>query len=286
MQIKITGINGYLGTLISSGLIDRGHQVTGIKRELLYSDIKKLSNVIAGTDVIINLAGVSILKRWTQKNKKLIYDSRITTTSNLVQSINTLPEPERPAKFISASAIGIYEPNKIHNENSTDLERDFVGKVVKDWEDTLKHLPDDIQRNIFRIGLVIGKNAKTIKNLKLPFKFGLGGKIGNGRQAFPFVHEKDVVNAFVWAVEDLSISGTYNLVAPEKITNNEFTRTFAKKLNRPAFIPVPEFVLKIIFGKAASLLLESPEVVPQALSDSGFTFEYPTINSAFSEILA
>jgi uncharacterized protein (TIGR01777 family) len=286
MQIKITGINGYLGTLISAGLVKRGHQVTGITRELLYGDTTKLSRAVAGTDVIINLAGVSILKRWTNKNKKLIYNSRIVTSSNLIKSINELPESDRPAKFLSASAIGIYKPNEIHDEFSTNYETGFVGKVVKDWEDVTDKLPKNIQKNIFRIGLVLGKKAKTIKNLRLPFKLGLGGNIGNGKQAFPFVHEKDVVNAFVWAVEDLGISGTYNLVAPEKITNKDFTKTFAKKVNRPAFIPVPAIVLKVVFGKAASLLLESPEVVPRALADNGFEFEYPTIELAFTEILA
>ena len=102
----------------------------------------------------------------------------------------------------------------------------------------------------------MGKYAKTIKNLLTPFKLGLGGTIGYGKQPFPFIHEKDVINAFFWAVEDLKKDATFNLVAPESITNNDFIKTFAKKINRPAFVPVPEFAIKMILGEAASLLLK------------------------------
>ena len=140
--------------------------------------------------------------------------------------------------------------------------------MVQDWEDCLNGLPDSIQLNIFRIGLVLGKKAKTITNLLTPFKLGLGGKIGSGKQAFPFIHEKDVVQAFISAVEDYEENGTFNLVAPEKISNSQFTKVFAQKLKRPALIPVPSFVLKLIFGEAASLLLNSPIVETKALLNS------------------
>ncbi|MDX1283525.1 MAG: TIGR01777 family oxidoreductase [Draconibacterium sp.] len=285
-SIKITGINGYLGTIISKQLIQRGYNVSGISRKLLYGNAHGLKNQLKGCDVIINMAGASILQRWTQKNRKTIYDSRVETTKNLVKAIHLLPIKDQPKKFISASAIGIYELGKAHNESSTKYETDFVGKVVKDWEDTLNELPESIQKTIFRIGLVLGKEAKTIKNLLPFFKLGLGGPIGLGNQAFPFVHEKDLTNAFIWAVEDSKRNDTFNLVAPEKITNADFTLTLAKKLKIPAFIPVPGFVLRLVFGEAATLLLKSPTVEPKALIDSGFNFEYPTIDSALTEILA
>jgi uncharacterized protein (TIGR01777 family) len=173
-----------------------------------------------------------------------------------------------------------------HDETSTRYETSFVGKVVQDWETTLNKLPDAIQKNIFRIGLVLGKEAKTIKNLLLPFKLGLGGKIGSGKQAFPFIHESDLINAFIWVVEDYKKIGTFNLVAPEKISNADFTKALAKKLNRPAFVSFPHFMLRMIFGEAASLLIESPIVKPKALMDEGFKFVYPTVEAALSEILA
>lgn len=285
LQIKITGINGYLGKLISRELMAKGHNVSGIKRELLYGQVSILRTEVINSDIIINLAGAPILKRWTKKNKKTIYESRIKTTTNLVQAINDMEPEERPKKFISASAIGIYQPGLTHDESSNKYEYGFVGKVVQDWEDCLMKLPDSVQTNIFRIGLVLGKNAKTITNLLLPYKLGLGGKIGSGKQAFPFIHEKDLVHAIVWAVEDLSENKITNLVAPEKITNTVFTKQLAKQLNRPAFIPIPELILKLILGKAASLLLVSPVVEPKTLTEYGFEFQFPTIKSALTDIV-
>ena len=274
-----------MGNLISNELKEKGYAVTGINRKLLYGPIEDLKNEIRNTHVVINLAGVSILKRWTKQNKVLIYDSRIKTTSNLVTAINELNENERPKKMVSASAVGIYKAGQLHSEESKDFDETFVGKLVADWEASLDHLVPGVQKNIFRIGLVLGRKAKTITNLLLPFKLGIGGTIGDGKHPFPFIHEKDLVKAFVWAVEDAEESGTFNLVAPEQITNADFTKAFAKKLRRPAFIPVPAFVLKIIFGEAAVLLLESPAVEPKALKKKGFSFIFPTIETALEDIL-
>jgi uncharacterized protein (TIGR01777 family) len=285
MTIKITGINGYIGQLISKHLQDKGYNVRGIKRQLLYGETKHLKDEIKGCDVIINLAGAPILQRWTNRNKKKIYDSRIECTKNLIRAINDLPAEERPSKFISASAIGIYQSGLFHNENSTNFDNSFVGTVTKDWESALDELPASTQLNVFRIGLVLGKEAKTIKNLITPFKLGLGGKVGSGKQAFPFIHEKDLLDVFVWAIENLNENKIFNLVAPQQITNSEFTQTFARKIKRPAFIPIPRFMIKLILGEASSLLLESPKVTPQNLLDAGYNFMYPTIDAALSEIL-
>ncbi|MCY1723099.1 TIGR01777 family oxidoreductase [Prolixibacteraceae bacterium Z1-6] len=285
MKIKISGINGYLGKLISKKLMEQHHEVSGIDRELLYDPVENLKNEINGCDVIINLAGASILKRWTSKNRQLIYNSRVKTTTNLVTAINMLKPEQQPKQIITASAIGIYKPGIVHDENSTYFSTDFIGKVVADWEDTLNQLPPSVHQTVFRLGMVLGKDAKTITNLLLPFNLRLGGKIGSGNQAFPFIHETDVVNAFLWAVETNRESQTFNLVAPQNISNKDFTRTFANKLNRPAFIAIPAFVIKLILGKASMLLLESPIVNPTVLLDSDFEFQYPTIDSTLTEIL-
>lgn len=285
MKIKITGNRGYLGKLISKRLTTN-HEVTGIKRELLYGSVENLMNEIRGCDVIINLAGAPILTRWTAKNRKLIYDSRIKTSNNIVTAINKLPLEKRPKKFIAVSAIGIYKPGALHTEKSKDFDHGFVGKVVVDWEKALINLPSSIQHTKFRIGLVLGKEAKTITKLLLPFKLGLGGKIGSGKQPFPFIHEKDLVNAFVWALDNSEISNTFNLVAPEQINNKQFTAEMGKQLQRPTFFTVPAFMLKLIFGKAAILLTESPQVSSNKISKAGFTFEYPSIKAALQEILS
>ncbi|WP_297095300.1 TIGR01777 family oxidoreductase [uncultured Draconibacterium sp.] len=285
MKIKLTGSNGYIGGLILTELQKKGHSVSGIKRDLLYGPSTNLQKELRNTDVVINLAGAPILQRWTKKNKATIYKSRVETTHNLVKEIVELPENERPKKVVSASAIGIYKSGYSHTEKSTYFDEGFVGKVVKDWEHELTALPNDVQTIIFRLGIVFGKEAKTIQNMLLPFKLGLGGKIGSGKQAFPFIHEQDVVNAFVWATETLETSDTFNLTAPETISNKEFTHSFASELNRPAFFTVPAFALKLVFGKAASLLTESPEVSSEKLLKAGFHFKYPTIKATLQNII-
>nr|WP_320022401.1 TIGR01777 family oxidoreductase [uncultured Draconibacterium sp.] len=286
MKIKLTGSSGYIGQLISTDLEKKGHIVSGIKRDLLYGPPTNLQQELRNTDVVINLAGAPILQRWTKKNKEIIYNSRVVTTHNLVKAIIEIPKNERPKKVISASAIGIYKSGNSHTEDSLNFDEGFVGKVVKDWEHELTALPGSLPTIIFRLGIVFGKEAQTVQNMLLPFKLGLGGKIGSGQQAFPFIHEQDVVNAFVWATETLKTSDTFNLTAPESISNKEFTRSFARQINRPAFLAIPAFALKLLFGKAAQLLTQSPEVSSKKLLKAGFQFKYPTIKATLQNIIS
>ncbi len=286
IKIKITGASGYIGTELMSQLKNQGFNVSALKRADLYSHTETLSRFISGTDIVINLAGSPILKRWNTTNKKTIYKSRISTTTNLVNAINLLPANQRPKLFITASAIGIYKSGEKHNETSTNFDTGFVGKVVYDWENASKNLNKNVQRVIFRIGLVLGKKSPTIKKMVPVFKFGLGGAIGKGNQPFPFVHINDVVAAFLWAIKNGRIEGTFNLVAPQSISNKDFTIALAKKLSRPVFFKIPEFILKIIYGEASTLLTESPEVIPVQLLKSGFKFNFPTIKSTINNTLA
>lgn len=284
-KIRITGAGGYLGTLLFEELVKHGHEVSGISRSRLFGTPEQLKKDLAGTETLINLAGATILQRWTKKNKTDIYNSRILTTQNVVQAIQQLPENLQPKKFISASAIGIYKNGEYHTEDSYNLDNGFVGKVVKDWEDALNMLPQTIQNVIFRIAPVIGKEAQLIKKLLLPFKFGLGATIGNGKQAFPYIHEKDIVNAFLWAVEEAKQSALYNLASPENITNKEFTNILAKALHRPAIFSIPEFVFKVMFGEAATMITKSPSVSSEKIIQAGFKFTYPELKGAINEII-
>ena len=163
--------------------------------------------------------------------------------------------------------------------------RDFVGSVVDDWEKASENLSPDIRKVIFRIGIVIGKESKTIQSLLPVFKIGLGGKVASGKQPFPFIHINDVTKAIQWAIENSSAKGIYNLVAPENIDNKTFTYALAKTLHRPSVFTVPSFVLKIALGEASSLLLDSPQAYPEHLLDEGFCFSFPNINSALEQIV-
>ncbi|NCB08038.1 MAG: TIGR01777 family protein [Bacteroidia bacterium] len=285
MKIKITGSNGYLGKRISEALKAHGHHVCGIERKFLYGPPELLMKEIEGAEIIINLAGAPILQRWNEKNKQTISESRVKTTQNLVRAIAALPEARQPKKFISASAIGIYQTGVSHDESSTHFDTGFVGQVVSGWEDATAGLPPSVEKIIFRIGLVLGKEAKTITNLLIPFKLGLGAAIGNGQQPFPFIHEKDVARAFLWAVDDYRSGGVFNLVALQTINHKQFTNELARQLHRPAFFKIPVFILKLVLGDASVLLTESPEVVPLNLKEAGFLFLYPDIESALKEII-
>lgn len=284
MKIKISGSSGYLGGIISTELQNNGHQVEGISRNLLYGPEEQLANELKNSDVVIHLAGAPILKRWTTKNKKAILDSRFVTGKNLAHAINLLDTSSRPKKVISASGISIYQAGKIHTESSFDYDRSFLGEVIKNWEQPWRDLTPDVELTTFRMAVVLGKESPTIKTMRLPFKLGVGGKIGNGNQPFPFVHEKDVARAFNWALENSSTNGLYLLAAPHQVNNAEFTRELAKAMKRPAFMRVPAFALKLLYGEASAMIINSPAVHPEKLLKKGFQFKYPTIEQTLDEI--
>lgn len=284
MRIAISGSYGYIAQNLIPGLESANHGITRIPRSEL-GDVDQLTKKLSDVNVVISLAGAPILQRWTTKNKNEIIRSRIDSTKNIVEAINRLPIENRPGLFISASAIGIYSPDKVHTEKSTSFSNDFVAEVVKSWENASDNLNADVRKIIFRIGLILGKEAKTIQNLVPLIKLGLGGKIGNGKQPFPFIHIADAIRAFIWSIENKNARGTYNLVAPENIDNKTFTTTLAKSLNRPAIFTVPKFILKFVLGKASTLLLQSPQVYPERLLNEEFKFNFPDIYSTIEEII-
>ena len=163
MKIIMAGASGFLGSKVSNELEKKGHEVSGISRKFLYGPVEELKNKLEGADVVYFLAGAPVLQRWTQKNKKEIYDSRVVTSRNIVAAIQAMNPENRPQKVVSASAIGIYEPGKTHDESSTDFDTGFLGMVVKDWENEWQKLPGSVQLTIFRIGLALGSGAETIK---------------------------------------------------------------------------------------------------------------------------
>ncbi|MBV5314265.1 MAG: TIGR01777 family oxidoreductase [Prolixibacteraceae bacterium] len=285
MKIAISGANGYIAKNLIVKLKSAGHEIFNISRTTLYNKQLLLEELV-DIDVVIHLAGAPILQKWTEKNKIEILRSRTESTDNIVQVINELPLEKRPHSFISASAVGIYTSNSHHTEYSTNFADDFVGQVVKSWEKSSDQLNKSVRKVIFRIGVVLGKESQTIQNLLPVFKFGLGGKIGSGQQPFPFVHIDDVTSAIFWAIHNSEVHGIYNLVNPENITNLQLTSELSKILHRPNLFTVPEFALKLIYGEAASLLLQAPFVFPERLLKYGFRFKYPDLKSSLAEIIA
>ena len=284
MKVIITGSNGYIGKNLVYRLESEGFECIPAKRMWWSRQIEEISELLADSDIVINLAGAPILKRWTKRNTDEIYNSRILLTQKLVSAIHLLPSAKRPKIFITASAIGIYENGSLHDETSTQYDDGFLGKLVQDWEQVSLTLPGSVRRVVFRTGLVLGKESKTIANMVPLFKIGLGGRISKGKQPFPFIHIDDLVLAFVWAIKNQDASGVFNLVSPQSVTNKQFTTALAKQLRRPAFFIIPAFILRIIYGKASQLLVDSPKVTPVKLIKMGFVFQKPSIEDSLADI--
>lgn len=284
MRIAISGSNGYIAGNLIPVLEAANHTVIRIKRDEL-TDVDKLTTTLADVSAVINLAGAPIFQRWTSQSKNEILKSRVDSAGNITKAINQLPTDQRPKLLISASAVGIYAPDLIHTENSSVFGDGFVSQVVKSWEKAPENLDPEVRRVVFRIGLILGREAKTIKRLLPLYKSGLGGKIGTGKQPFPFIHINDVVSAILWAIENSQAQGIYNLTAPESINNKTFSHTLAKALKRPAFFTVPSFILKIALGETSTLLLNNPQVHPERLLNEGFRFSYPDIDSCIRQIV-
>jgi len=284
MNIAISGITGLVGQALSDHLLTKGHCVTGIGRADFKKDIAFMQEKLSDVDVVIHLAGAPIMKRWTQKWKNTILKSRTETTRKLAEAMNGMERP--PAVFVSASAVGIYDTFEVHDEYSTEYADDFLSKVCQQWEGEAMNVDTNkVRLSIIRLGMVLSTDGGALKKMLLPFKMGVGGKIGNGLQPMPYIHIEDLVRGIEWIIDHDDQKGVFNMVAPQMISNAEFTSALSAVLNRPAFFVVPEFGLRILYGNAAGVLTKGQKVIPHRLPDSGFQFSFPDIRLALSSLL-
>lgn len=276
-----------IGRVVRKELEESGHEVVGLTREMLYDEKGVLlRSALRGCAAVVHLAGAPVLQRWTASARKEIMESRTVTTRHLVEAVNALLPGEKPALFLSASAIGIYRNGEVHDEQSLQYDTHFAAEVTQAWEKASEGLDIHVRRVVFRIGLVLDAHSKLISLLWLPFRMGAGGPIGSGKQPFPFIHLNDLVRAMFWVLENRQAHGIYNLVALERITNRDFARQFGALLHRPALLPVPAFFMRLLYGTAAVMVLESPAVHPARLMSEGFSFRYPSLQWALEEIVA
>lgn len=280
MNIAITGGTGFVGTYVANYLRKEGHKIVLLGRRDLSQTDDNLKGMLDEVEIVINLAGAPIIVRWTKKNKENIYKSRIDTTIKLLNAINT----EKTKLIISASAIGIYTSAGKHTEQQNDYGDDFLARVCMQWEkEALRH-SEKIRTVIFRFGVVLGDGGALKKMLPL-FKVGLGGKIGKGKQAYSWIHIDDLARAIAFVLDNPNSNTTYNLTSPSPSTNREFTKILAAVLKRPAVLSIPEFVLKILYGKGASVLTGGQCVLPQQLLNEGFVFRFPELKNALQDII-
>jgi uncharacterized protein (TIGR01777 family) len=237
--------------------------------------------------VIVNLAGAPLIDaRWTEQRKQLIRTSRIELTEQLVTSIDRMAV--KPELLISGSAVGYYgnQGNAVLTEQSAPYE-DFSSRLCADWEASAKQAGQfGVRVCLIRTGLVIANGGGFLQRMLLPFRLGLGGRLGEGRQWMSWIHRQDWINIALTMIADPTMQGAYNATAPHPVTNAEFTRTLAHCLNRPALLPVPACVLKSLLGEMSELVLGSQRVMPERLLSQGFKFQYGDLAAALNEALS
>ncbi|MBM7653484.1 TIGR01777 family oxidoreductase [Neobacillus cucumis] len=298
MKILIAGGSGFIGRIVTGLLLEEGHDIVILTRKKKPSErnIKYIQwletgispeNEIKRADVVINLAGVSInAGRWTPKHQKQIYESRMIGTEELIRIVAALPE--KPSVFINASAIGIYPPSlqAVYTEKSLEVADDFLGRTVNDWEKKAATVSSYGIRTVFmRFGVVLGNEGGALPLMVLPYKVFMGGRMGSGKQWVSWVHVKDVARALLFAITNDHLNGPVNITAPNPKQMGEFGRTIGSVLHRPHWLPVPSMMMKLVLGKKSSLVLEGQRVVPEVLISEGFEFEFPTLESALSDLL-
>lgn len=297
MKFAITGGTGFVGKELTNLLLSQGHQVFILTRSDKKSDssitfVKWLTDgatpetELEGIDGIINLAGTSINEgRWTDDQKKKIYESRMEATDEVLRIIETLSV--KPSVLVNASAIGIYpsSKHKTYTEDSPERADDFLAKTVEDWEKKAKKAEQHgVRVACARFGVILGKDEGALPLMALPYKLFVGGKVGSGRQWLSWVHVKDVANAIYFALTTDELSGAFNVTAPRPLRNDDFGKVLGTVLHRPHLVPVPGVALKAALGEKSQLVLEGQQVIPEVLLQHGFKFEFPTAQEALKNI--
>ena len=289
-RIAVTGASGLIGTALVGYLKSQGHTVQRLVRRAAVSSEEITWDPIAGTvdmdalagvDAVIHLAGAGVSdKRWTKKFKSEILNSRLLGTTTIAKAVAIV----KPQVFISASAIGWYgESGNRAVVESDRVGDDFLAAVCREWE-SAADLAGDVRTVKLRTGLVLDPTGGALGKMLPIFRFGLGGKLSNGKQWWSWITLHDQIRAIAFLLEN-KISGPVNLTSPNPVTNSEFTAGLARAMHRPALFPVPALALKIVLGGFSAEVLGSKKVMPQALTEAGFTFDYPHISSALEKLV-
>ena len=289
-RIAVTGASGLIGSSLVGYLKSQGHTVQRLVRRPAVSSEEITWDPIAGTvdmealagvDAVIHLAGAGVSdKRWTKKYKSEILNSRLLGTTTIAKAIAIV----KPQVFISASAIGWYgESGNRAVIESDRVGDDFLAAVCREWE-SAADLAGDVRTVKLRTGLVLDPTGGALGKMLPIFRFGLGGKLSNGKQWWSWITLHDQIRAIAFLLEN-KVSGPVNLTSPNPVTNSEFTAGLARAMHRPALFPVPAIALKLVLGGFSAEVLGSKKVMPHVLTEAGFTFDYPHISSALEKLV-
>ena len=297
MRVTLTGATGRIGASIVGALRARGDEVTVLSRnpdrarqklpagaEVARWDPKEGPapvGALRGRDGVVHLAGEDVAQRWSAKAKREIHDSREIGTRNLVDGIEAAGD-ERPRTLVSASAAGLYGPRGDEPvDEDTPPGDDFLARVVVAWEREARRAAElGVRVALMRTGVVLSPDAGALKKMLPSFRLGVGGPVGGGRQYLPWVHLDDVVGMYLAALDDERWRGPFNVVAPDAVTNREFSKALGKALRRPAVAPVPGVALKLLYGEMSQIVLTGVNMVPRRAEDLGYVFRHPHVREA------
>jgi uncharacterized protein (TIGR01777 family) len=294
-RILVTGVSGPIGAALLASFEPQSTQIVRLVRgraqspaQVSWDPLAPLSpTAVSGFDAVVHLAGESVVGRWTEEKKKAIRESRVQGTRNLATALAHCEA--KPRVLVCASAVGFYgnRGDEILREESP-AGQGFLPVVCREWEDASRIAAEAGIRTVnIRIGLVLSAKGGALANMLMPFKLGLGGRIGSGQQWWSWIHVDDIVGGIHHAMRTDLLSGPVNFVAPNPVRNAEFTKVLASALGRPAFFPVPEFALRLAFGSMAAeeLLLASQRVEPGKLGASGYTFRFRELRAALENLV-
>lgn len=309
MRVVITGGTGLIGRALAASLAADKHEVIvlsrnpqyarsmpkGVKVESWDSDTAAgWGKLVDGADAVVNLAGESIagnslfailFKRWSGGQKRRILESRVDAGSAVVQAIEQAKK--KPGVLIQASAVGYYGTAR-QEELTEDAARgnDFQARVCWEWEtSTAKVEMLGVRRAITRSGVVLSPKGGVLPVIMLPFKFFAGGRLGSGRQWFPWIHIADEVGAIRFLIENSNARGAFNLTAPQQVTNAQFAKALGRVMRRPSFFPTPAFLLRLALGEKKTIVLDGQRPIPKRLTDMGFKFQFPDVEAALRDCL-
>ena len=298
MKILLTGGTGFIGRAAARYLAGRGEAVTVVSRSgksgnehhphvtpvkgdpVLPGDWQE---AVHGSDAVINLAGASIFRRWTPKARREIHDSRILTTRNVVDAL----AGGSTRVLLSASAVGYYgDGGERELGESGGPGRDFLADLSVQWEAEAARAEGlGVRVCRMRFGVVLAGDGGALGKMMPGFKSGLAGRLGHGRQWFPWIHRQDLIRIIEFLMERQDASGAFNLTAPAPVTNADFTKALARALRRPAILPAPAWAVRLALGDLGAVFLEGQKAVPRRLTGLGFEFNFPTLNLALADIL-
>jgi len=295
MHHLITGGSGFIGSALCRSLIADGHRVTVLTRDIerartrVPEAVFLIDRLDFAEDVgaVVNLAGENLAGgRWTSARKHEFVGSRIGTTKRLLDWIER--QERAPGVLVSGSAIGWYGPAGDEElDEDADAGNDFSAHLCRDWEaEAVKAEALGVRVCRLRTGIVLGTEGGALRKMLLPFRAGVGGRMGSGRQWMSWIARADILALIRWLIDHDSARGAYNGTAPAAVTNAEFARALGAALHRPAVLPTPAFALRLLFGEMADILLTGQRVVPKRATAEGFKFKYPELPSALSSVLA